>query len=62
MLPTPSALQSKFEEYLRSKRVPDNVYGMYQKWLRYYLDFCQKYHFPPKHEKSLPWYSIRGSA
>jgi integron integrase len=27
---------------------------MYQKWLRYYLDFCQKYHVPPKHEKSLP--------
>jgi hypothetical protein len=28
--------------------------GAYQKWLRYYLDFCQKYHFPPKQGKSLP--------
>ena len=28
--------------------------GAYKKWLRYYLDFCQKYHFPPIHKDSLP--------
>ncbi len=54
MLAIPSALQSKFEEHLRNKAIPDNLHGMYQKWLRYYLDFCRKYHLPPKHEKSLP--------
>ena len=54
MLATPSALQSKYGEYLRNKAIPNNLQGMYQKWLRYYLDFCQKYHVPPKHEKSLP--------
>jgi site-specific recombinase XerD len=54
MIATPSALQSKFEEHLRNKAILDNLHGMYQKWLRHYLDFCQKYHVPPKHEKSLP--------
>ncbi len=37
MLATPSALQSKFEEYLRNKAIPNNSQGMYQKCLRYYL-------------------------
>lgn len=27
---------------------------MHKKWLRYYLDFCQKYRFPPGHTQSLP--------
>ena len=54
MIAIPSALQSKFEEHLRDKAIPDNLHGMYQKWLRFYLDFCQKYHVPPKYEKSLP--------
>jgi hypothetical protein len=54
MIATPSALQSKFEEHLRNKAIPGNLHGMYQRWLRYYLDFCQMYHVPPKHEKSLP--------
>jgi hypothetical protein len=50
----PSALQSRLEEHLRNNAIPNNLHGLYQKWLRYYLDFCQKYHVPPKHEKSLP--------
>jgi ligand-binding sensor protein len=54
MLAIPSALQSKFDERLRIRSIPVNLHGPYQKWLRYYLDFCQKYHLPPKHEKSLP--------
>ncbi|MGD0265666.1 MAG: hypothetical protein ABSD47_12050 [Candidatus Methylomirabilota bacterium] len=48
MLAVPSALQSKFDERLRIRSIPDNLHGPYQKWLRYYLDVCQKYHFPPK--------------
>ncbi len=50
MLAVPSALQSKFDERLRIRSIPDNLHGPYQKWLRYYLDFCQKYHSPPKHD------------
>ena len=54
MIETPPALQSKFEELLQDKAIPDNLHRMYQKWLRFYLDFCKKYHVPPKCEKSLP--------
>jgi hypothetical protein len=32
------ALRSKFEEHSRNKAIPDTLHGMYQKWLRYYLD------------------------
>jgi len=54
MLAIPSALQAQFEEYLRNKEIPNSLQGAYKKWLRYYLDFCQKYHFPPIHKESLP--------
>jgi len=42
MLAIPSALQAQFEEYLRNKAIPNSLQGAYKKWLRYYLDFCQK--------------------
>ena len=54
MLAIPSALQAQFEEYLRNKAIPNSLQGAYKKWLRYYLDFCQKYRFPPIHKDSLP--------
>ena len=54
MLAIPSALQAQFEEYLRNRAIPNNLQGAYKKWLRYYLDFCQKYNFPPIHKESLP--------
>jgi hypothetical protein len=47
MLVIPLALQAQFEEYLRNKAVPNRLHGEYKKWLRYYLDLCGKYHFPP---------------
>ena len=45
-----AALKSEFED----KAIPDNLHGMCQKWLRFYLDFCKKYHVPSKYEKNLP--------
>ncbi len=54
MLTIPSALLTQFEAYLRNKAIPNSLQGAYKKWLRYYLDFCQKYHFPPVNEQSLP--------
>jgi len=54
MLTVPSDLQLKFDEYLRKSVTPVNVHGAYKKWLRYYLDYCQKYQKPPEQEKSLP--------
>jgi len=54
MLAIPPALQSKYGERLRIRSIPDNLHGPYQKWLRYYLDFCHKYRYPPRQENSLP--------
>jgi len=42
MLPIPSALQKQFEEHLQNKAIPKVLQWAYKKWLRYYLDFCQK--------------------
>ena len=54
MLAIPYALQTQFEEYLQNKATPNRLQGEYKKWLRYYLDFCQKYKFSPTHKESLP--------
>ncbi len=54
MLPIPSLLQEIFEKYLQNRRIPNNLQVVYKKWLRYYLDFCGKYNFPPAHKDSLP--------
>ena len=53
MLAIPSALQSKFDEQLQIRAIPSPLHGPYQKWLLYYLDFCRKYQFSPRQEKSL---------
>jgi len=39
---------------LRNKPIPNSSRGAYKKWLRYYLDFCRKYAFPPIRKESLP--------
>jgi hypothetical protein len=54
MLAVPSSLPAQFEEHFGNKRVPTRLHGVYKKWLRYYLDFCQKYHSPAAYKHSLP--------
>ena len=54
MLKIPSALQTQFETCLRNTTMPKHVQAAYTKWLRYYLDFCQRYHFPHAQKESLP--------
>lgn len=53
MLGIPSTSRSQFEETLRKKAIPKEAHGLYKKWLRYYLDFCQKYDFPNIQRESL---------
>ncbi len=53
MLTIPEALQAQFEAGLRNKAIPKQTHGLYKKWLRYYLDFCHKYHLPHAHGDSL---------
>jgi len=54
MLTIPSALQARFQQWLRNKEIPKGKHGLYKKWFRYYLDFCQKYDFPEARRESLP--------
>jgi hypothetical protein len=54
MLPIPQELQAQFEEHLAKRLIPNRLHGVYKKWPRYYLDFCQKYRLPPTYTQSLP--------
>jgi len=54
MLPIPPPLQAQFEDHLRKKAVPKGNYGLFKKWLQYYLDFCAKYQFHATGKESLP--------
>jgi hypothetical protein len=38
---------------LTSRSIPDALRYHYKKWLRYYLDFCQKYHQSVSTKESL---------
>jgi integron integrase len=46
MLIIPNAVFDKFTEFLREKGFSADVLTEYKKWLRYYLDFCDKYPVP----------------
>lgn len=49
----PSDLESKFKTLLDQESVNKQIQIEYQKWLRYYLDFCQKYSFVQSDQNSL---------
>lgn len=54
MHPIPPDLRTDYEAYLVARNVSRIQHGNYSKWLRFYLDFCLKYHFPEKLAESLP--------
>ncbi len=45
MLIIPKETQTGYAEFLAHKNVPQQYINKCQKWLRYYLDFCKKYHY-----------------
>jgi hypothetical protein len=53
MIAIPSALRAPFEKRLLEKAIPRKTHLSYIKWLRYYLDFCEKYDFPDADKESL---------
>ena len=53
MRPVPPAVQARFIAHLGQKSIPSSIHFHYIKWLRYYLDFCEKYHFPQAQVSSL---------
>ena len=54
MIRGPDALWKKFDAWLVAHRVPERQWDEYRKWLRYYLDFCDKYEHPYASAESLP--------
>lgn len=54
MLAIPPFVKGKFIVFLQRRKVPSNLHPFYLKWLRYYLDFCEKYRFPHSQPASLP--------
>jgi hypothetical protein len=40
--------------FIHDQAIPRCAQAAYHKWLRYYWDFCHKYHFPPEQHASLP--------
>ena len=43
----------QFASLLVKRSVPSVQHSFYVKWLRYYLDFCAKYHYPDTSSRSL---------
>jgi integron integrase len=43
-----------FKEALFRNRIPASMEPFYLKWFRYYVDFCEKYHFDINTDSSLP--------
>jgi integron integrase len=50
----PSRLAGTVRRAIEEKSIPVGLHGLHKKWLRYYLDICRKYHFPPARTQSLP--------
>lgn len=54
MIDLPADLIANYDRKLTKGKVPEAYRNYYCKWLRFYLDFCQKYGLSPSDPKSLP--------
>jgi integron integrase len=54
MIQIPPLVLQRFNSELGARSVPIKFHPHYRKWLRYYLDFCHKYHFDPVTKETLP--------
>lgn len=52
----PAQIQDNFKAELEKNDIPAGQHGYFVKWLRYYLDFCEKYDFEPDDPQSLPYF------
>jgi integron integrase len=50
----PQPTKVRYDALLDQHHIPKKFHPYYLKWLRYYLDFCRKYHFKESDKKSLP--------
>ena len=58
MRPISAALQARFIAYLKKRTTPSSTHFFCVKWLRFYLDFFEKYHSLVRREASLGIFSI----
>ena len=54
MLKLPEKINQSFQQLLINKGLSDKDRSFYSKWLRFYWDFCHKYHHPAFGHNSLP--------
>ena len=54
MLDIPAQLKNDYILFLTQCNIPPHSHNYYIKWLRFYLDFCNKYHHTPTLRSSLP--------
>lgn len=57
-----SVLEKPFFEVLDARCIAKNDQALYLKWLRYYLDFCSKYTYPPRDSDSLEPFLLKLTA
>jgi len=50
----PQQLLVQYDSQLNEKEISIKLHGVYRKWLRFYLDFCNKYSHNPNLSESLP--------
>jgi len=52
MLKLPEKINQPFQQFLINKGLADKHRYFYSKWLRFYWDFCHKYHHPTFYQNS----------
>ncbi len=53
MLQIPPTVLARFDACLAAENISENLRGYYKKWLRFYLDFCLKYHHDANNSDSI---------
>ena len=56
MEPIPAEIKIRYDAALAKKDVPLPAHFYYRKWLRYYLDYCLKYHYEILDKESLSYF------
>ena len=56
MYDVPHNLKTRFGALLDKKGIPKHLWHHYQKWLRYYCDFCHRYRFPETESDNLRYF------
>ncbi len=52
----PADLKARYSPMLVQKGVPEKHHYYHGKWLRYYLDFCERYRFNQLNKENLVYY------